>query len=238
MPIAPNQAGQPVATTLPEIEAGPVPAVALAIADLRRDYCRAHLDDDAILADPLAQFSAWFEQARAAAVPEPNAMSLATADASGRPSSRIVLLKQFDANGFVWFTNYHSRKGLDLQQNPYAALLFHWVELERQVRIEGTVERLDAAASDAYFDSRPLASRLGAIASEQSAPIANRTLLEQRFALAEQQSGQPRRPSHWGGFRLQAQRIEFWQGRRSRLHDRIVYIRAVDGGWRHQRLQP
>lgn len=209
------------------------------IADLRLDYSRASLSEDEVAADPMTQFAHWFEQALTAHIPEANAMSVATVAANGRPSSRIVLIKEFDQNGFVWFTNYHSRKGQELEQNPYAALLFHWVELERQVRIEGRVEPIAAAESDAYFDSRPLASRLGAIASEQSAVIASRALLEQRFSRTEQEQGQhPLRPAHWGGYRLQPERVEFWQGRRSRLHDRIQYLLDAQGAWRRTRLQP
>ncbi|MGB6056479.1 MAG: pyridoxamine 5'-phosphate oxidase, partial [Burkholderiaceae bacterium] len=176
--------------------------ISTALADLRLDYRRASLSETDTAADPIKQFGLWFEQARQAAIPEPNAMSVATAGADGRPSSRIVLIKQFDADGFVWFTNYASRKGRELQENPYAALLFHWIELERQVRIEGRVEKVADTDSEAYFRSRPLASRLGAIASEQSAPVASREALEQRYAEIERQYGeQPARPAHWGGYR-------------------------------------
>ncbi len=209
------------------------------IADLRRDYSRASLSENEVAADPVTQFALWFEQARKADVPEANAMSLATVAANGRPSSRIVLIKQFDTDGFVWFTNYASRKGRELEQNPYAALLFHWIELERQVRIEGRVEKIAAADSNAYFESRPLLSRLGAIASEQSASVASRELLEQRFAQVQQESGaQPTRPERWGGYRLLPERVEFWQGRQSRLHDRILYTLGTDGKWQRTRLQP
>lgn len=209
------------------------------IADLRRDYSHASLSETEVAADPITQFGRWFEQARKADVPEANAMSLATVAADGRPSSRIVLIKQFDAGGFVWFTNYASRKGRELEQNPHAALLFHWIELERQVRIEGRVEKIAAADSDAYFGSRPLLSRLGAIASEQSAPVASRELLEQRFAQVQQESGaQPTRPERWGGYRLLPERVEFWQGRQSRLHDRILYTLGTAGEWQRTRLQP
>jgi pyridoxamine 5'-phosphate oxidase len=187
----------------------------------------------------MLQFNEWFEQALKAEVNEPNAMNLATVDARGRPSSRIVLVKQFDERGFTWYTNYDSRKGEELQANPHAALLFFWNELERQVRIEGTVERTGEAESDKYFHSRPLKSRLSAIASAQSAPIASRAELEQNYeAVARQYGEQPARPGNWGGFRLVPERIEFWQGRRSRFHDRIVYQRQADGSWTRQRLQP
>ena len=209
------------------------------LAALRLDYSRAELSEQDAAPDPISQFALWFEQARQAGIPEPNAMSVATVAADGRPSSRIVLIKQFDADGFVWFTNYASRKGHELEHNPYAALLFHWIELERQVRIEGRVEKIAAAESDAYFESRPLPSRLGAIASQQSAPVASRELLEQRFEQVQQQYGeQPSRPAHWGGYRLRPERVEFWQGRQSRLHDRILYTQATQGGWQRTRLQP
>lgn len=209
------------------------------IAALRLDYSRASLGEHEVAADPLTQFGVWFDQARNAGIPEPNAMSLATVAANGRPSSRIVLIKQFDADGFVWFTNYASRKAHDLEANPFAALLFHWIGLERQVRIEGRVEKVSAAECDAYFDSRPLPSRLGAIASNQSAPIASRDLLEQRFAAVDKEYGQhPTRPAHWGGYRLRPDSVEFWQGRPSRLHDRILYTLNTNGTWERTRLQP
>lgn len=211
----------------------------ISLADLRQDYCQANLSESDVLPDPIAQFSKWFDEALAAKLPEPNAMSVATVGADGRPSSRILLIKQFDQRGFTWFTNYESRKGQDLQANQYAAMLFFWRELERQVRIEGRVERVSEAESDAYFQSRPLNSRLGAIASSQSAPIASREALEARLAEVEAQYGDhPPRPEHWGGYRLIPDRIEFWQGRRSRFHDRILYTRQADGGWVRQRLQP
>ncbi len=211
----------------------------LAVADLRQEYSQASLSESDVLPDPFAQFSKWFAEALAAKLPEPNAMSVATVDADGRPSSRILLIKQFDARGFTWFTNYESRKGQDLHRNPCAAMLFFWSELERQVRIEGRVEQVSAAENDAYFQSRPLSSRLGAIASAQSAPIASRAALDARLAEAALQYGEhPPRPEHWGGYRLVPDRIEFWQGRRSRFHDRIVFVKQSDGSWLRQRLQP
>jgi pyridoxamine 5'-phosphate oxidase len=221
----------------------PAEAVARAIgeqvAGLRKDYGQASLSEDDVAADPMAQFERWFEQALKAEVNEPNAMTLATVGPDGRPSSRIVLIKQFDQRGFTWYTNYDSQKGQQLRANPFAALLFFWSELERQVRIEGRVETTSAQESDTYFHSRPLQSRLSAIASQQSVPIAGRAALEQNYeAVARQYGEEPPRPPNWGGFRLIPERIEFWQGRRSRFHDRIVYTRQEDGSWARERLQP
>jgi len=214
-------------------------ALGAQVAHLRKDYGQAQLDESDAAADPIEQFTRWFEQALKAEVNEPNAMSLATVDADGRPTSRIVLVKQFDARGFTWYTNYDSQKGQQLAGNPHAALLFFWSELERQIRIEGKVERTSAAESDQYFNSRPLKSRLSAIASQQSAPIASRAALEQHYEeVARQHGDAPPRPAHWGGYRLVPERIEFWQGRRSRFHDRIVYTRQEDGSWTRERLQP
>lgn len=210
----------------------------MSIADLRREYMRANLDEADTDENPIRQFERWFHEALQADVPEPNAMSVSTVGADGRPSSRILLLKDMGANGFTWFTNYESRKGRELQANPHAALLFFWIELERQVRIEGRVERVSAAESDAYFQSRPLGSRVGAIASAQSHTIDNRQALEQHFQHTERQCGEnPPRPVHWGGYRLIPDAMEFWQGRSSRLHDRILYTRH-EGGWQRRRLQP
>lgn len=212
------------------------------IAALRKSYERDELDESASAADPLAQFQTWFDQALKAQLPEPNAMTLATVGPDGRPSTRIVLIKGFDARGIVWYTNYDSRKGQELAHLPCAALQFHWVELERVVRIEGRVEKTSAEESDAYFATRPLDSRLGAWASPQSQVIASRAVLvtgaakaAARFAL------NPPRPAHWGGYRLVPDRWEFWQGRKSRLHDRLRYrFQPGQGGsgWVRERLAP
>lgn len=215
----------------------------IALADLRMDYGRASLSEEDTLADPVAQFGVWFDEAMKAQVNEPNAMSVATVGSDGRPSSRIVLIKQFDARGFTWYTNYGSQKGRQLAQNPHAALLFFWPELERQVRIEGRVELTSATESDTYFYSRPVKSQLGAIASIQSAPIGSRAEMEANYAAAEAHcspaaGGKPQRPEHWGGYRLVPERVEFWQGRASRFHDRIVFTLQADGSWTKERLQP
>ena len=217
------------------------PAVSLgeAVAALRKDYGQAVLDESMVAGDPFVQFNQWFEQALKADVNEPNAMSVASVDERGRPSSRIVLIKQYDARGFTWYTNYDSQKGRELAANPNACLLFFWSELERQIRIEGRVERTSVDESDTYFHSRPVKSRLAAIASAQSMPIADRASLEQQYAAVAQQYGeQPPRPANWGGYRLVPERFEFWQGRRSRFHDRIEYALQADGSWVRQRLQP
>ncbi|MGY8523843.1 pyridoxamine 5'-phosphate oxidase [Paracidovorax citrulli] len=209
------------------------------LADLRRSYVLGSLTENDVATDPVDQFQRWFDEALTAKLPEPNAMTLATVNADGQPSARIVLLKGLDARGFTFFTNYQSRKGLDMEANPLAALLFHWVQLERQVRIEGRVQKVSDAESDAYFLSRPLGSRLGAWASEQSAEVPDREFLEQREASFRERFGDdPPRPPHWGGYLLVPTRVEFWQGRPSRLHDRIVYLREPNGAWRIARLSP
>jgi pyridoxamine 5'-phosphate oxidase len=204
----------------------------------RKSYERGALEEADAALDPLRQFQAWMDAAFAAGVPEPNAMTLATVGADGRPSTRIVLIKGCDARGIVWFTNYDSRKGRELAVHPFAALQFHWVELERVVRIEGSVERVEDAESDAYFASRPLDSRIGAWASPQSQVIESRGVLVANAAkFAARFLLSPPRPPHWGGFRLKPDAWEFWQGRRSRLHDRLRY--RLDGGaWARDRLAP
>lgn len=211
----------------------------MSIADIRTDYQRDQLTEADVAADPFAQFARWFDQALTAGVPEVNAMTLSTVSAEGKPSGRIVLIKDYDQRGFSWFTNYDSAKGQDLASNPFASLLFFWIPLERQVRIEGRVEKLSDAENDTYFFSRPVGSQQGAHASRQSQPIANREALEQQLVDVVAKFGdQPPRPAHWGGYRLIPERIEFWQGRPSRLHDRIVYEKQADGSWSIQRLQP
>jgi pyridoxamine 5'-phosphate oxidase len=209
------------------------------LGELREDYRRDALEREVLDPDPLVQFGAWFDAARAAAVPEPNAMALATVDADGQPSVRIVLLKGVQDGDFVFFTDYRSRKGRDLGANPRASLCFHWHALERQVRIRGTVRRLDAAASAAYYHSRPRGSQLGAWVSVQSQPIADREVLVAEIdrRRAEFGEGQIPLPPHWGGYRLAPSDIEFWQGRPDRLHDRFLYTRT-ESAWACDRLSP
>lgn len=211
----------------------------LPIADLRKSYELSELVESAALDDPLPQFEQWLAEAIAAKVPEPNAMTLATVAHDLRPSTRIVLIKGLDARGPVWFTNYQSRKGVEVAGNPYAALQFHWVEMERSVRIEGVVEKISPEESDAYYHSRPLGSRIGAWASPQSEVVASRSVLEANEAEYKAKFGNnPPRPPHWGGYRLKPDNWQFWQGRRSRLHDRLRYTLQGDGGWLRERLAP
>jgi pyridoxamine 5'-phosphate oxidase len=209
------------------------------IADLRKSYEKAELSETESLADPLQQFDLWLQQAIQGEVPEPNAMTLATVGSDLRPSTRVVLIKGYDERGIVWYTNYESRKGRELAGNPFAALQFHWVELERVVRIEGVVEKVSDAESDAYFHSRPLDSRIGAWASPQSEVIEGRGVLVANAAkFGAKFLLNPPRPPHWGGYRLKPQQWQFWQGRKSRLHDRLRYSQQADGGWLRERLAP
>lgn len=209
------------------------------IADLRKSYEKAELSESASHAAPLLQFSKWLQEAISSEVPEPNAMTVATVGSDLRPSTRVVLIKGYDERGIVWYTNYASRKGQELAGNPFAALQFHWVELERVVRIEGVVEKVSDAESDEYFHSRPLDSRIGAWASPQSQVIEGRSVLVTNAAkYGAQFLLQPPRPPHWGGYRLKPERWEFWQGRKSRLHDRLRYTSQADGEWLRERLAP
>jgi len=208
------------------------------IADLRQEYMRESLDEAHVAPDPIVQFKVWFDEAIKARLPMVNAMTLATATAAGRPAARMVLLKGIDHGGFVFFTNYRSRKGRELAANPAAALVCYWAELEREVRIEGEVAKVSARESDDYFGTRPLSSRHAAIASPQSRVVAGRAELEALFAAVEKRCGdRTPRPAHWGGYRLAPQAIEFWQGRANRLHDRVLYTRKARG-WKIARLAP
>jgi pyridoxamine 5'-phosphate oxidase len=208
------------------------------ISDLRKDYSLKTLDESSVQPEPIAQFLEWLNEALTAQVLEPTAMNLSSVDARGRPAGRVMLLKGADPQGFVFYTNYGSRKGRDLATHPFAALTFLWKELERQVRVEGRIEKVSAADSDAYFVTRPLGSRIGALASPQSEPIESRAWLEKRWSDLEEEHGlEPPRPAHWGGYRVVPDAIEFWQGRPSRLHDRIQYLREAET-WRIRRLAP
>ncbi|MFK8102449.1 MAG: pyridoxamine 5'-phosphate oxidase [Saprospiraceae bacterium] len=211
------------------------------ISNLREDYKAKSFRRTDLVADPYAQFNAWFEEALNAKIPEPNAMTLATASLSGRPSARVVLLKSIVEDGFIFYTNYESTKGKMLAENPQAALVFCWLELERQIRIEGRVEKVDTATSEAYFQSRPKKSQLGAWVSQQSTVIKARTVLEENMTeLQAQYAAQAvlPKPPHWGGYKVIPDKIEFWQGRSSRLHDRFQYTLQADGQWIIERLAP
>ena len=210
------------------------------LADLRRDYASRALDEKDAHSDPLQQFTIWFDEALKSQLLDVNAMTLATSSATGEPSARIVLLKGADEHGFVFYTNYDSAKGRDLAGNPRASLLFFWRELERQVRINGSVTKTTQAESEAYFHSRPIESQVSASISDQSRPVAGRSELEQRYAqfAANYKDSLVPLPASWGGYRVRPDAIEFWQGRKSRLHDRLLYTRQADGSWTRSRLAP
>jgi pyridoxamine 5'-phosphate oxidase len=220
----------------------PASKLELSLSELRENYRRGVLDEASIGSDPIAQFETWFREARQAGLPEPNAMTLATSTSEGHCSARIVLLKELDENGFVFYTNYDSRKGRDLTENPQASLVFYWAELERQVRIEGGVERVPRQQSEAYFKTRPRGSRLGAWVSHQSEVIQSRKVLEVRLRDLEARytgTDEVPMPDYWGGFRVRPASIEFWQGRPNRLHDRLQYTRnSEENEWRIERLAP
>ena len=209
------------------------------VADLRKDYRLASLDEHDVARDPLQQFESWWQQATTGEVDEPNAMTLATSTTAGVPSARIVLLKSFDEDGFVFFTNYESRKGMEMAENPHVSLLFFWRELERQVRIDGVVSKVTPAISDEYYNSRPPGSRIGAIASPQSKVIPHRSFLEEQVQILAEKYvlTEPQRPDYWGGYVVKPVAVEFWQGRSNRLHDRILYSREGNE-WRIERLAP
>ena len=204
---------------------------------MREDYQRGALDIGGVYPSAMQQFAFWFEAAGKAGIDEPNAMVLATVDVNGKPSSRVVLLKEFDSTGFVFFTNYNSKKGHDLAINPHACLNFWWGPLERQIRISGTIEKISEKESDDYFYSRPVGSQAGAVISPQSSEIESRAWLEQRL-IEVQLKGDIKRPAHWGGYKLTATEIEFWQGRSNRLHDRLLYVKTGDNNWEIKRLAP
>lgn len=210
------------------------------VAALRKDYRLASLDESEVEKHPVKQFEKWWQDAINSQLDEPNAMTLATSTPEGRPSSRIVLLKSFDTAGFIFFTNYESRKGVEMAANPQVSLLFFWRELERQVRIDGTVSKADAAISDEYYRTRPLGSRIGAIASPQSRVIPHRSFLEEQVNIiaAQYVLEEPARPQHWGGYIVKPMLVEFWQGRSNRLHDRVQYTLTEGGAWNIDRLAP